>query len=34
MIEGWPDSKVYTLESGHFPGLSVPEKLAEMILEK
>lgn len=34
MIEGWPVEKVHTLESGHFPGLSVPEKLAEMILEK
>ena len=34
MIEGWPVKKVHTLESGHFPGLSVPEKLVEMILEK
>ncbi|MFT5891706.1 MAG: hypothetical protein ACI9Y7_001813, partial [Dokdonia sp.] len=34
MIEDWPVKKVHTLESGHFPGFSVPEKLVEMILEK
>jgi len=33
MLENWNVDQVYTLQSGHFPTLSVPEELAELILQ-
>lgn len=32
MIGNWPVDQVHALPSGHFPTLSMPEKLAEMML--
>jgi pimeloyl-ACP methyl ester carboxylesterase len=32
MIENWPVVEVVTLESGHFPALSMPRKLASTLL--
>ena len=31
MIANWPVEKVYDLEAGHFPALSVPAKLADIL---
>lgn len=33
MISNWPVEAVYDLESGHFPLFSVPEKLANLLLQ-
>ena len=33
MLGNWQTDAVHVLESGHFPTLSIPEKLAEVILE-
>ncbi len=32
MIKNWDVKKVYDIESGHFPALSVPKKLTEVML--
>lgn len=32
MLENWPVDQVHILQSGHFPTLSVPETLAELLL--
>jgi len=33
MLENWNTDQISTLKSGHFPTLSVPEELAELILQ-
>jgi len=32
MIANWQVEVVHSLEAGHFPAFSVPEKLAELLL--
>lgn len=32
-IAGWPVEKVHDLEAGHFPALSVPEELAQCLMQ-
>jgi hypothetical protein len=33
MLTGWDVERVFTLESGHFPLMSIPERLIEVISE-
>jgi len=32
MLGNWKVDKIHTVQSGHFPTLSLPETLAELIL--